>query len=144
MGSNESRSTVAFLDSTKELFLYALLSTANRRAGDKMVTTRSSSLAANGVNGMNGNTVEEKSTPRKRKSGQEREAVVKRTKLGHKTDISRWRMRDDGGRQTWHYLEDDDTVKQWPQSYADKWYLGLPLVRCPSPNDCSCDAWMAG
>ncbi len=39
-------------------------------------------------------------------------------------------MRNDDGRQTWHYLEDDEKAKEWPQSYADKWYLGLPLVRC--------------
>jgi len=37
-------------------------------------------------------------------------------------------MRDDQSRQTWHYLEDDEAAKQWPQSYADKYFLGLPLV----------------
>ncbi|KAL4868710.1 hypothetical protein BDV12DRAFT_209020 [Aspergillus spectabilis] len=42
-------------------------------------------------------------------------------------DRSRWRLRNDNGRQTWHYLEDDDAARRWPQSLADKYYLGLPL-----------------
>ncbi|KAF4624901.1 hypothetical protein G7Y89_g13269 [Cudoniella acicularis] len=41
-------------------------------------------------------------------------------------DTNRWRMRDIDGRLTWHYLEDDEETNKWPQSYADKWYLGLP------------------
>jgi lanosterol synthase len=49
------------------------------------------------------------------------------------TDISRWRCLDEEGRLTWHYLEDDDKAKEWPQSIADKWYLGLDLVSCLSP-----------
>lgn len=56
----------------------------------------------------------------------------KRPKLAEKTDTARWRMLDDEGRHTWHYLEDDEAVKEWPQSYADKWYLGLPMVSIPS------------
>jgi hypothetical protein len=32
------------------------------------------------------------------------------------------------GRQTWHYLENDKDAEQWPQSTADKWFLGLPTV----------------
>jgi lanosterol synthase len=46
-----------------------------------------------------------------------------------KTDMGRWRMLDERGRQTWHYLEDDEEAKKWPQSTADKWYLGLQTVR---------------
>lgn len=45
-----------------------------------------------------------------------------------KTDATRWRLKDDESRHTWHYLEDDDEAKEWPQSYADKYYLNLPLV----------------
>jgi lanosterol synthase len=45
-----------------------------------------------------------------------------------RTDYSRWRLLDDGGRQTWEYLETDETVKKWPQSTADKYFLGLPTV----------------
>lgn len=45
-----------------------------------------------------------------------------------KTDYSRWRLLDDRGRQTWHYLESDDENEKWPQSIADKYFLGLPTV----------------
>ncbi|KAF2090887.1 oxidosqualene:lanosterol cyclase-like protein [Saccharata proteae CBS 121410] len=43
-----------------------------------------------------------------------------------KTDYSRWRLRDDRGRQTWHYLETDEEVEQWPQTVADRYHLQLP------------------
>lgn len=46
-----------------------------------------------------------------------------------KTDYSRWRLLDERGRQTWHYLRTDEEVKKWPQSVADKYHLGLPTVR---------------
>lgn len=46
-----------------------------------------------------------------------------------RTDITRWRFRDNDSRHTWHYLDNDAAAKDWPQSYADKYYLGLPLVR---------------
>jgi hypothetical protein len=59
---------------------------------------------------------------------------TKRTKLSQRTDYSRWRMLDEKGRQTWHYLEDDEEVKEWPQSKADKYYLGLPLVQVTFPS----------
>ena len=49
------------------------------------------------------------------------------------TDIHRWRLRDEAGRQTWHYLETDEKVKAWPQSAADKYFLGLPLVSIVLP-----------
>lgn len=45
-----------------------------------------------------------------------------------KTDHTRWRMLDERGRQTWHYLESDEEVKKWPMSAADRWYLGLDTV----------------
>ena len=50
--------------------------------------------------------------------------------VDEKTDYSRWRLLDDHGRQTWHYLKTDKEVKEWPQSVADKHHLGLPPVRC--------------
>lgn len=56
---------------------------------------------------------------------------AKRLRLEERTDYTRWRMRDDESRHTWHYLEDDEAVKEWPQTLADKYYLGLPLVRQP-------------
>jgi lanosterol synthase len=60
--------------------------------------------------------------------------VAKRQRLEDRTDYTRWRMRDDESRHTWHYLEDDDATKEWPQTLADKYYLGLPLVRTLLPH----------
>lgn len=45
-----------------------------------------------------------------------------------KTDYRRWRLKDDRGRQTWHYLTSDEEIKQWPQTIADKYHLGLDTV----------------
>lgn len=58
-------------------------------------------------------------------------SAAKKPRLEETTDRTRWRMKDEAGRHTWHYLEDDKDAKEWPQSYADKWYLGLPLVCYP-------------
>lgn len=58
----------------------------------------------------------------------------KRKRVAVPVDKTRWRLKADDGRHTWHFLDDDEAVKQWPQSYAEKWYLDLPLVRAlPSP-----------
>ena len=46
-----------------------------------------------------------------------------------KTDLNKWRLLDERGRQTWHYLTTDKQVEDWPQSTADKYFLELPLVR---------------
>jgi lanosterol synthase len=62
---------------------------------------------------------------------------AKRHKIADSTDRTRWRMRDDESRHTWHYLEDDEAVKAWPQSLADKYYLGLPLVHQPYLRTCT-------
>lgn len=48
-----------------------------------------------------------------------------------KMDYSRWRLLDERGRQTWHYLENDEELKKWPQSTADKYHLGLTTVTRP-------------
>jgi len=45
-----------------------------------------------------------------------------------RTDRSRWRMVNDRGEQTWTYLKSEEQAKQWPQTDADKWYLGLNIV----------------
>jgi lanosterol synthase len=45
-----------------------------------------------------------------------------------KTDYSRWRLHDDRGCQIWHYLETEEEVEAWPQSTADKYFLGLDTV----------------
>lgn len=71
----------------------------------------------------------EKDSTRKRLSDAgDLDHATKRPRLEERTDYSRWRMHDDCGRHTWRYLEDDDEAKKWPQTYADKYYLGLPLV----------------
>lgn len=49
-----------------------------------------------------------------------------------KTDLARWRLLDERGRQTWHFMTTDDEARAWPQSTADKYFLGLPTV-CASP-----------
>ncbi|QSZ30996.1 hypothetical protein DSL72_000557 [Monilinia vaccinii-corymbosi] len=63
-----------------------------------------------------------------------------RPKLQERTDYSRWRLLDERGRQTWHYLEDDEDAAEWPQTTADKYFLGLPtnlpdLPKAQSPLD---------
>ncbi|KAL2269686.1 hypothetical protein VTJ83DRAFT_1870 [Remersonia thermophila] len=86
----------------------------------KKTTTSTAAATATDTNG----------TSRKRLSNaadDEHDAKRLRPQLADKTDYSRWRMRDDHGRQTWVYLEDDQAVKEWPQSVADKYFLGLPL-----------------
>lgn len=45
-----------------------------------------------------------------------------------KMDRSRWRLKDDRGCQTWHYLDSEQEITRWPQSVADKYFLGLPTV----------------
>ena len=45
-----------------------------------------------------------------------------------KTDHTRWRLKDDRGRQTWHYLETNEQLKQWPQTIADRYFLGMDTV----------------
>ncbi|EFY94967.1 squalene/oxidosqualene cyclase family protein [Metarhizium robertsii] len=44
-----------------------------------------------------------------------------------RTDLTRWRLRDDDSRHTWHYLDNEAAEKDWPQSHAEKYYLDLPL-----------------
>lgn len=59
------------------------------------------------------------------------QALPKQPRIGGKTDYTRWRIKDDDSRHTWHYLADDKAAEEWPQSYADKYFLNLPLV-CPA------------
>ena len=72
--------------------------------------------------GQNGHAVD----IRKHQNGSTKEASVG---VEEKTDIYRWRLQDERGCQTWHYLGSDEEIKAWPQSIADKYFLGLPLVR---------------
>ncbi|RIB23575.1 terpenoid cyclases/protein prenyltransferase alpha-alpha toroid [Gigaspora rosea] len=41
------------------------------------------------------------------------------------TDRLRWRLEVDHGKQTWHYLESNDEIKNWPQTACDRYWLGL-------------------
>ena len=54
------------------------------------------------------------------------------------TDLKRWRLRAERGRQTWHYLRTDDEIEAWPQSTADKYFLGLPMVSYDLLQLCIC------
>jgi hypothetical protein len=58
----------------------------------------------------------------------EKQASLKRQKLGDRTDYSRWRLQDKNSDHTWIYVEDDEEAKAWPQSKAEKWYLGEDVV----------------
>ncbi|KAK5161889.1 hypothetical protein LTS14_000234 [Recurvomyces mirabilis] len=54
-----------------------------------------------------------------------------------KTDYSRWRLRDDRGIQTWHYLQTEEEMEAWPQSIADRHFMGLDtgLPALPRANN---------
>lgn len=80
-----------------------------------------SAASGNGIIHANGNGVT-------REVEKQSTAPVKGPRLSERTDYSRWRLLDEAGRQTWQYLEDDEDAAEWPQSTADKYFLGLPLV----------------
>ncbi|KAH3303311.1 hypothetical protein KXW39_001614 [Aspergillus fumigatus] len=42
------------------------------------------------------------------------------------TDLSRWRLNVDNGRHMWEYLESEDEARKRPQSFLEKYWLGLP------------------
>ncbi|KAL8887900.1 MAG: hypothetical protein Q9215_004579 [Flavoplaca cf. flavocitrina] len=54
-----------------------------------------------------------------------------------RTDPTRWRLLDERGRQTWHYLQSDEKLKQWPQSIADRYFLNLPTGLPSLPKPCT-------
>ena len=74
-----------------------------------------------------------KATSRKRASDGEK-SFPKKPRVEAKTDHTRWRLKDDDSRHTWHYLTDNKSVKDWPQSYAEKYFLNMPLVGCRAQN----------
>ncbi|KAK5071511.1 Lanosterol synthase erg7A [Lithohypha guttulata] len=43
-----------------------------------------------------------------------------------KMDYSKWRIKDENGRHTWHYLDSEEQIRQWPQDVSTKYFLGLP------------------
>lgn len=109
-------------------------SSAQKSVGPSTPASNSSSIATNG-NG-NGNGYSKKrggethgvTNGHNQDHGHENGHEAKRQRVAEPVDRTRWRMKSDGGCHTWHFLDDDDAVKKWPQSYADKWYLDLPLV----------------
>ncbi|EPE09142.1 lanosterol synthase [Ophiostoma piceae UAMH 11346] len=93
-----------------------------------MVQTRSTALEANGGIAMTATTTTAAKTKTAKTVNGNTNTSTKKTRLPERTDLSRWRMRDDDdGCQTWHYLDDDAEAKKWPQTLADKYFLGLPL-----------------
>lgn len=56
------------------------------------------------------------------------------------TDLRRWRLADDRGRQTWHYMSTDEGAKSWPQNTIDKYHLGLEVVRTIASDRVALDA----
>lgn len=64
----------------------------------------------------------------RKRASDDADSVPKRPKIGTKTDLTRWRVKDDDSRHTWHYLADAKAAEEWPQSYAEKWFLNLPTV----------------
>ena len=50
------------------------------------------------------------------------------TRDNERTDYTRWRLLDEQGRHTWHYLTSDNELEAWPQSIADKHHLGFDTV----------------
>ncbi|KAH8901853.1 terpene synthase [Coniochaeta sp. PMI_546] len=91
--------------------------------GAGKIKARNSEACQNG----NGAIHDAKSDLERHQNGHSATHDAKRPRLQERTDYTRWRMRDDESRHTWHYLEDDTAVKEWPQTFADKYYLGLPL-----------------
>lgn len=61
--------------------------------------------------------------------GERQTTITTKTKTTTTTDLERWRLLDERGRQTWHYLSTDEAVQAWPQTVVDRHHLGLPLVR---------------
>lgn len=57
------------------------------------------------------------------------------------TDLSRWRLTNDEGRQTWRYVEDQDTPDR-EQTMLEAHSLGLDTVRFKSLTlKCFCSSW---
>jgi hypothetical protein len=90
-----------------------------------MVQTRKAALSAVNGSAVHGTAEGSVGFPEKKLNGYAHHVEL----LDQKTDYSRWRLLDEQGRHTWHYLTTDEQVKAWPQTTADKYHLGLPTVR---------------
>ncbi|KAI9647675.1 hypothetical protein NHQ30_004060 [Ciborinia camelliae] len=93
-------------------------------------------MARTTVNALGGTENQEKRGEKRSFDTSTTTQSTKRPKLQERTDYSRWRLLDERGRQTWHYLENDEDAAEWPQTTADKYFLGLPtgLPDLPKPQ----------
>lgn len=66
--------------------------------------------------------------------GKRADGAVKSGPKDEKTDYTKWRLQDDRGCQVWQYLESDEEAQKWPQSRAEKYFLGLDTVGLPTPT----------
>ncbi|KAJ2846141.1 hypothetical protein GGI22_006335, partial [Coemansia erecta] len=50
------------------------------------------------------------------------------------SDLTRWRLNVDNGRQTWEYLSDASAAEARPQSFVEKYWLGLEVEMPEQPQ----------
>ncbi|KAJ1798030.1 hypothetical protein LPJ59_002767 [Coemansia sp. RSA 2399] len=50
------------------------------------------------------------------------------------SDLTRWRLNVDNGRQTWEYLSDSSAAEARPQSFVEKYWLGLEVEMPEQPQ----------
>ncbi|KAG2183417.1 hypothetical protein INT43_006423 [Umbelopsis isabellina] len=43
------------------------------------------------------------------------------------SDLVRWRLKVKHGAQTWHYLQSEEELRQWPPTRWEKYFLDLPF-----------------
>lgn len=109
-------------------FLKALQSHNSKTMARKSGKILSASVNGQKEDHLNGHSA----SPEKRPLESDAESA-RASKLPARTDYNRWRLLDEKGRLTWHYLKDDEEIKAWPQSLADRYFLDLPLVALQSP-----------
>lgn len=84
------------------------------------------------LGGLGRESQSQSTTSGRKQAGQEESKASNIQRIEHAPDeqtySSRWRLRDDRGRQTWHYLTSDAAVEKWRQTVADKYFVGLETV----------------
>lgn len=99
-----------------------------------MVSTRSQTSTPTRPADATSTSIANGSPSKKRKAEGNGSLQAAKRHQDEKTDYSRWRLRDERGRQTWHFLETDEEMKAWEQSVADKYMLGLETVGLIATN----------
>lgn len=61
-----------------------------------------------------------------------------------RTNPANWRLKVEHGRQTWHYLKAKKDVDAWPQTAADKYWLGILRDETPRPSGTAPSAAKSG